>query len=89
MLRINKDRNPIYYKDAKEMDKPLSELMEELRNEISRTRGKLYDIKRSYGWAERIESLEGGLSCMIMAMYGIVKEIERFEENQRVKTEEI
>ena len=41
MTQVNKDRRPIYYKNAEEMDKPLSELMEELRTEIDKTRGKL------------------------------------------------
>lgn len=40
MTQVNKDRRPIYYKNAEEMDKPLSELMEELRTEIDKTRGK-------------------------------------------------
>ena len=35
----NKDRKPIYYKNAEEMDKPLSELMEELRSDVCKVRG--------------------------------------------------
>lgn len=54
MERKNKDRNPIYYKNVEEMDKPMSVLINELRNELSRTRGKLHDIKFSYGWDEWI-----------------------------------
>ena len=79
MERKNKDRNPIYYKNAEEMDKPLSELMEELRSELSKVRGKLHDIKSSYGWADRIEHIEGGLTCMIVAMHATVEEWEKFE----------
>ena len=79
MERKNKDRNPIYYKSAEEMDKPLSELMEELRSDLSKVRGKLHDIKNSYGWADRIEHIEGGLTCMISAMYATVQEWEIFE----------
>jgi hypothetical protein len=44
MERKNKDRNPIYYNNVEEMDKPMSELINELRNELSRTRGKLHDL---------------------------------------------
>lgn len=54
MERINKDKRPIYYKNAEEMDKPLSELMEGLRMEIGKTRGKMHDIKHSYGKAEKV-----------------------------------
>jgi hypothetical protein len=83
MKRINKDRNPIYYKSAEEMDKPMSELIEELRNEISRTRGKLHDIKHSYGWDEWISIYEGGLTCMISAMYGFKEELDKHESAQK------
>lgn len=83
MERKNKDINPIYYKNAEEMDRPLSELMEELRSEISRTRGKLHDIKYSYGWVDRIEPLEGGLTCMIVAMYSVMEEWKKFEEKHK------
>lgn len=79
MERINKDRNPIYYKNVEEMDKPLSVLMEELRNELSRVRGKLSDIKRSYGWEDRIDFIEGGLTCMLVAMYNTMEEWKKFE----------
>jgi hypothetical protein len=89
MERINKDRNPIYYKSAEEMDKPMSELIDELRNEISRTRGKLYDIKRSFGWDEWIESYEGGLTCMISAMSHFQDELIKFEDKQREKIEKV
>jgi hypothetical protein len=89
MERKNKDRNPIYYKSVEEMDKPLSELMEELRMEIDKTRGKLYDIKRSYGWEDRIEPLEGGLTCMLMAMYGTMMEFKEHEDKQRAKAEKV
>jgi hypothetical protein len=87
MERKNKDKNPVYYKNAEEMDKPLSVLIEELRTEISRTRGKINDIRRSYGWDERLEIFEGGLTCIISAMYGTMKEIEDFEKRAKVKTE--
>ena len=75
----NKDRNPIYYNNAKEMDKPLSELMEELRTDLSKVRGKLFDIKQSFGWKDRIEHIEGGLTCMLIAMYGTMEEWKKFE----------
>jgi hypothetical protein len=89
MERKNKDTNPIYYKSAEEMDKPLSELMEELRNEISRTRGKLHDIKRSYGWEDRIEFIEGGLTCILVAMHSTMEEWKKFEEKQRAIAEKV
>lgn len=85
MKMINKDKNPIFYKSAEEMDKPLSELMEELRRDVSKIRGKLSDIRRSYGWDDRIEHIEGGLTCMLVAMYDTMEEWKRFEEKQKNK----
>lgn len=82
MERINKNRSPIYYKSAEEMDKPMSELINELRSEISRTRGKLFDIKQSFGWSEWIESYEGGLTCMISAMSHFQDELKKFEDKK-------
>jgi hypothetical protein len=81
-----KDDTPIFYNSKEEMDKPLSVLMEELRNDVSKVRGKLFDIKQSYGWDDRIEDIEGGLTCMISAMYNIMKEWEKFEEKQLQST---
>lgn len=80
MERKNKDRNPIFYKSSEEMDKPLSVLMNELRTEIANVRGKLHDIKFHYGWGDRIEDLEGGLTCMIVAMANIQEEWKEFEK---------
>lgn len=42
--------------------------MEELGLDVSRIRGKLWDIKQSYGWEDRIDFLEGGLTYMLVAM---------------------
>lgn len=86
MERINKNIKPIYYRNSEEMDKPMSELINELRNEISRTRGKLHDIKHSFGWEEWIENYEGGLTCMISAMSNFQDELIKFE---RAKAEKI
>ena len=89
MERKNKDRNPIFYKSVEEMDKPMSQLIDELRTEISRTRGKLHDIKHSYGWNEWIENYEGGLTCMISAMSNFQDELKKFEEKHRAVGEKI
>jgi len=75
----NKDRNPIFYNNAEEMDKPMSLLMEELRTEVAHIRGKLCDIRRSYGWKERIEHIEGALTCCLIAMHNTKEEWRKFE----------
>lgn len=77
MERTNK--NPIWYASTEEMNKPLSELMEDLRKEVARVRGKLFDIKSLHGWHDRIEDLEGGLTCCIVAMGSVQKEFKDHE----------
>jgi len=86
---MKKNRVPIYYKNLDEMNKPLSELMEELRYDISAVRGKLFDIKMEYGWEDRIDFIEGGLTCMLAAMHTTMKEWEEFERNQIEKQNKI
>ena len=75
---------PIFYKSEEEMEKPLSQLMDELRSDVARVRGKLYDIKSKHGWKDRIEHLEGGLTCMISAMHHTQEEWERYEEKNKL-----
>ena len=87
MERKNNDIRPIFYKSADEMDKPVSELIEELRTDITNVRGKLGDIRRSYGWDDRIEHLEGGLTCMLVAMYDTMETLKKFEERIRAVEE--
>jgi len=78
----NKDRSPIYYASAEEMDKPVSVLVNELRNELVRIRGKIFDIRYSCGWKEQLEYIEGGLSCLIVSLYYEATEIKNFEEKK-------
>ena len=80
MKKKNPEHNPIYYKNKEDLDKPLFDLMEQLRSDIAQVRGKLHDIKYTYGWKDRIEHLEGGLTCMIVAMYETGLEWKKFEE---------
>ena len=84
MKKKNPENNPIYYENKEELDKPLYDLMEQLRIDVSRVRGKLYDIKSTYGWDDRIEHLEGGLTCLIVAMYETALEWKKFEEKHVV-----
>jgi hypothetical protein len=84
MKKKNLDNNPIFYKNKEELDKPLYDLMEQLRTDVANVRGKLHDIKRTYGWDDRIEHLEGGLTCMIVAMSDTAQEWKKFEEKHNV-----
>lgn len=83
--QINKDMNPVFYKGPEEMDKPMGQLIHELRSELVKTRGKLHDIKRSFGWEDWIINYEGGLTCIIAAMSHFEKELDRFETQKSNK----
>ena len=80
---MQKKFNPIFYKSAQEMDKPLSELIEQLRIDVSEVRGKLSDIRQAYGWNDRIEHIEGGLTCVLVAMHSTMIEWKQFERTVR------
>lgn len=84
MKKKNPDHNPIYYKSKEELDMPLYDLMEELRSDVAKVRGKLHDIKYTYGWEDRIEHIEGGLTCLIIAMYKTGEEWKEFEKKHNV-----
>lgn len=84
MKKKNENVKPIYFKSKEELEKPLGEIMEDLRNDLSRIRGKLWDIKQTYGWDDRIEHIEGGLSCMLIAMYYTGEEWKEYEKKHRV-----
>lgn len=58
--------------------------MEELRNDITKVRGKLWDIKQIYGWDDRIKHLEGGLTCLLVAMHATGIEWKEFEKKHNV-----
>lgn len=84
MEKKDANHKPLYYKNSEEMNKPLYDLMEELRNDISRVRGKLWDIKQTYGWDDRIKHLEGGLTCLLVAMHEVGIEWQEFERKHSV-----
>jgi hypothetical protein len=72
-------RKPIYGTD---LSKPLSELMTEWRSQVATIRGQMSDFAFARGWREELETLEGGLTCMLMAMHNT---LERAKENEKLK----
>ena len=64
-----RDYNPIWL-SADESLKDFHELVEIVRSELTRTRGKIDDIARKFpGWGERVDFASGGLTCIISALY--------------------
>jgi len=70
----------IYYKSEEDFNKPISELIEQLRSELAKTRGKLHDIRFNHGFKDKLEHLEGGLTCIISAMSNTVDDFKEWEE---------
>lgn len=82
MERKNKDKNPVYNQNYEDLDKPMSVLINEIRNELSKTRGKLHDIKFSYGWDDRIQIYEGGITCIISALANLQDDFKKIENEE-------
>ena len=74
-------QNPIYGTD---LNRPMSEVIAELRSRMTVLRGQFGDFKRGFpGWHERVEPVEGLLTCGISALYSVIQEIEKFEADSK------
>lgn len=74
-----KKYNLISYKEE-EFDKSISELLECLRSDLAKIRGKVKDIQHNHGYKDRLELFEGGITCIISAMSNSVDEFKKIEE---------
>ena len=71
---------PIWYPSATDLEKPPAELVQAIRGEITTLRGKLADIARAYPpWNSWLGSAEGGLTCVLVALYGAKQEMEKYQ----------
>jgi hypothetical protein len=69
--------NPIFGTD---FSKRLSQLIENVRTELTQARGHLYDIEFGYpGWKERVEHVTGLLTCGLVSLHVSRQEIIKFE----------
>lgn len=73
-----KKHSLIFYKEE-EFDKPISELLEGLRSDLSKIRGKVNDIKHNHEYKDRLELFEGGITCIISDMSNTVDEFKKYE----------
>jgi hypothetical protein len=68
--------------------KPLSVLVEGLRNDITKIRGQLSDISYAYpGWGEHLKCVEGLLTCGLIALYETREEMKALELRANSETE--
>jgi hypothetical protein len=72
-LAENSREHPIYNTD---FSKPLAELVEEIRNQITDARGKIQDIVAAYpGWNDHLNAAEGMATGLISYLYGVKQEM--------------
>lgn len=69
-------RKPIYGTDVTQ---PLTELIEGWRGQIATIRGQMNDFAHARGWKEELATLEGGLTCMLMAMHNTLERARQAE----------
>jgi hypothetical protein len=68
--------HPIYDTD---LSQPLSQLVEGLRDTLTEVRGQLNDIRRGFPAWERVQDVEGLLTCGIVTLYDTVQEMRKSE----------
>lgn len=67
------------YLTEEHLNKPASELVEDVRNGLNKLRGQLWEIKDIYGHKDWIEFAEGSMTCLIMALHLSIEEIKKVE----------
>jgi len=67
--------NPIFWVDFKY--KP-DVLIEDIRSRLAHIRGEISDIGQGYpGWQEQLKSVEGALTCCLIALYEPMTEMKK------------
>lgn len=69
-------KHPIFGTD---FSKPVSVIIEDIRSQLSKARGQLSDIGSATGWGERVEHVEGLLTCGLVALHHTMEEIAKLE----------
>lgn len=73
--------NPIHGTDLK---KPMSEVIRDIRRQLSKARGSISDFQFAYPhWKERTEHVEGLLTCGLVALHATLLELEQFEREEK------
>jgi hypothetical protein len=73
-------QHPIYGTD---LNRPMSEVIAEIRGNMIRLRGQIYDFQFGFpAWKARTEPVEGLLTCGIVTLYQALQEIEAFEASK-------
>jgi hypothetical protein len=71
---------PIYGTDFR---KPLSQIIEDIRDQLVMMRGRLYDISSAYpSWKEKTDPVEGLLTCGLVALHYVAEKMRASESKQ-------
>lgn len=62
--------------------RPLSVVIEDFRSQLARIRGGLTDVVRAFGYKDRIEHIEGLLTCGLIALHATAEELRKWEHNR-------
>jgi hypothetical protein len=63
-----------------DLTRPLSKLVEDIRSDLATARSKLNDIGMGFtGWRDRLESVEGLLTCGLVALHHTMEEMREHE----------
>lgn len=65
-----------------EQQERVSALLTKARDEMIQTRSLLQGTRLTHGWRDRIEPVEGLLTCGIVTLYGRIEELREFEIRQ-------
>lgn len=74
--QANYRKNPIFGTD---FHLRLSQIVEQIRNEIIKARGTVNDMQHGSAWGERLNNVEGLLNCGLIALYQVKEEIVEWE----------
>lgn len=69
-------KRPIFF-TPEDMKRSKEELIEEIRRDLGRLRGKLSDIYHAFGWKDRLDAPEHGITLVIMALHYAVEEMRK------------
>ena len=71
-----------------DFSKPLSFLIEDIRNQMIVCRSQLNDIKYTGKWESSIDDVTGLLTCGLIDLWHIKDEMETWEKKEKGKTNE-
>jgi hypothetical protein len=80
LAKFRKNSKPIFGAD---LSKPLSEVVEDVRNMLTAARGQLSDISfRHRGWGEHLAPMEGLLTCGLISLHFVMEQMREHEAKQ-------